>query len=207
MGPDESTIISIIRMYFRPSCIFLYRENIMPPTERVHIGSNYLNQPAWKRYMGIPLIYLPLITTVPFVFIGVVLVKIHLKYIGGMDIRSYWDFVPQWASHRYRYSNQIVYSTGSAWYNLRARKFYWIFNCKLYCPLSVALFRYAAYLVKIVENWWCPFAHDKKPNYADGSIDMSYWHLHTIENQKLHPDDANNPIWKEKSKKEIDPNH
>ena len=165
--------------------------------ERVRIGSNYLNQPKWKVILGVPLIYFPLITTTPFVLLGVFLVKTHLKWVGGMNIRSYWDFVPAWASHRYHYANQITYSTGAAWYNLRARKFYWIFNCKLYCPLSVALFRYAAYLVKIVENWWCPFEHDKKEEYSEGAIDRSYWHLHVVEYEKLHPDDLNNPIWNE----------
>jgi hypothetical protein len=165
--------------------------------ERVRIGSNYLKQPTWKLFLGVPLIYFPLITTTPFVLLGVLLVKTHLKWVGGMNIRSYWDFVPSWVSHRYRYDNQITYSTGAAWYNLRARRFYWIFNCKLYCPLSVALFRYVAYLVTIVENWWCPFEHDRKDEYREGAIDKSYWHLHAIEREKLHPDDLNNPIWNE----------
>ena len=165
--------------------------------KRITIGSNYLHQPTWKLVLGVPLIYFPLITTTPFVLVGVLLVRAHLKWVGGMNLRSYWEFVPTWASHRYQYSNQITYSTGAAWYNLRARKFYWIFNCKLYCPLSVALFRYMAYLVKIVENWWCPFDHDRKCEYSEGAIDMSYWHLHAIEREKLHPDDRNNPIWNE----------
>lgn len=163
--------------------------------ERVTIGANFLKQPLWKKAVGIPLIYFPLITTIPFVLLGVLLVRTHLKYVGGMDIRSYWDFVPAWASHRYCYDDQIIYSTGSTWYNLRTYRFYWIFNCKLYCPLSVALFRYAAYLVMIVENWWCPFVHDKKHEYAAGAIDKSYWHLHAREKERLHPDDRDNPIW------------
>jgi len=172
------------------------REVIM---SRVTIGSNYLQQPRWKIIIGVPLIYIPIITTAPFVVLGVLLMRIHLIYIGGMNIKSYWDFVPTWISHRYRYCDQIVYTTGAKWYNLRAFRFYWIFNCKLYCPLSVALFRYAAYLVMIVENWWCPFAHDKKPEYAEGAIDKSYWDLHDDERQRLHPDDLNNPIWNEEA--------
>lgn len=171
------------------------------PKERVRIGTNYIDQPAWKKYLGVPLIYVPLITTVPFVLIGVILVRTHLKWVGGMNILSYWDFVPSWISHRYRFHNQITYSTGAAWFNLRARKWYWIFNCKMYCPLSVALFRYAAYQVMIVENWWCPFAHDKKPEYAEGAIDKSYWHLYPEESGKLHPDDLNNPVWNENATK------
>jgi hypothetical protein len=170
--------------------------------QRVRIGCNYNNQPAWKQYLGVPLIYLPLITTLPFVLLGIFLVRSHLKWVGGMDIRSYWDFVPSWASHRYIYQNQITYSTDTSWYNFRARRFYWIFNCKLYCPLSVAAFRYAAYLVTIVENWWCPFHHDKKVHYREGAIDKSYWHLHDTERDKLHPDDLNNLFWNEDAEKE-----
>lgn len=165
--------------------------------KRVRVGSNYLKQPSWKLFLGIPLIYFPLITTIPFLLVGIVLIKTHLKWVGGMNIRSYWDFVPAWASHRYEYNNQITYSTNSSWHNLRAYRFYWVFNCKLYCPLSVALFRYAAYLVKIVENWWCPFGHDKKIEYSESAIDKSYWHLHQAEREKLHPEDLNNPTWNE----------
>lgn len=167
--------------------------------ERVEVGKNFIIQKSWKKFIGVPLIYIPLITTVPFILIGVILVKAHLKLIGARNIHSYWDFVPQWASHRYRLDNQITYSTGSTWYNLRAHKVYWIFNCKLYCPLSVALFRYAAYLVKIVENWWCPFDHDQKVSYSDAAIDKSYWHLYETEKNRLHPDDRENPIWNEDS--------
>jgi len=163
--------------------------------ERVKIAENYVNQPDWKIYLGVPLIYLPLIAMIPFVIVGVLLIKTHLKFVGGMNIRSYWDFVPTWVSHRYRYDNQITYSTGSHWYNLRSLRFYWIFNCKVYCPLSVALFRYCVYLVMIVENWWCPFEHDKKSEYDSSSIDKSFWHLQDPELGKLHPDDRNNPIW------------
>jgi len=163
--------------------------------DRVDIGKHYLAQPFWKVFIGVPLIYVPLLTTIPFVLLGVFLVRTHLVYVGGLNIRTYRDFVPDWVSHRYHYNDQIIYSTGAKWYNLRAHKFYWIFNCKLYCPLSVALFRYLVYLVMIVENWWCPFTHDKKPDYAEGAIDKSYWHLHDIERERLNPDDLNNPIW------------
>jgi len=63
--------------------------------------------------------------------------------------------------------------------------------------LSVALFRYLAYLVMIVENWCCPFAHDQKQFYREGAIDKSYWHLYTAETSRLHPEDRENPIWNE----------
>lgn len=163
--------------------------------ERVIIGKNYNDQAAWKRYLGVPLIYIPIIVTVPFVALGVVLIRFHLKFVGGMNIRGYWSFVPKWISHRYQYSNQITYESETNQYQFRSYRWYWIFNCKIYCPMSVALFRYCAYLVKIVENWWCPFHHDQKSAYSEGAIDQSYWHLHEIERHKLHPDDLNNYIW------------
>jgi hypothetical protein len=168
--------------------------------DRVRIGCNYVKQPFWKVIFGVPLIYLPIITTVPFVVIGVVLVKTHLKYVGGMEIRSYWDFVPAWNSHRYRNDRQPTINI--RWFHPAHYKLFWIMNCKHYCPMSVALFKYAAYLVEIVENWWCPFAHGKKQDYTAGAIDKSFWHMFPRELAKLHPDDRNNPIWNEDSEKE-----
>lgn len=67
--------------------------------------------------------------------------------------------------------------------------------------MSVALLRYAAYLVKIVENWWCPFDHEYKHEYADGAIDKSFWHIYSHEIELLHPDDRDNPIWNEDAEK------
>lgn len=163
--------------------------------DRVVIGRNYENQPTWKKYVGVPLIYFPLIATIPFVVIGVLLVRAHLSYVGGMNIRSYWSFVPSWISHRYRYSNQIVYESETNKYHFRYYRWYWIFNCKVYCPMSVALFHYMTYLVMIVENWWCPFHHDKKSEYAEAAIDQSYWHIYEIERDKLQSEDRDNPIW------------
>ena len=164
---------------------------------RVSIGNNFRQQPFWKIFIGVPLIYLPIIITIPFVVLGMLLIQMHLKYLGSKNIKSYWDFVPDWVSHRYKYADQIVYHSGSKWYNLRAFKWYWVFNCKLYCPLSVALFRYMVYLVMIVENWWCPFDHGQKANYCNSAIDKSYWHLQDEEKNQLHTDDLNNPIWNE----------
>ena len=167
--------------------------------DRVRIGSNYPKQPFWKVVLGVPLIYLPIISTVPFVIIGVLLIKTHLKYVGGMGIKSYWEFVPAWISHRYRNSEQPTINVSPlqpAHYRL-----FWVLNCKLYCPLSVALFRYACYLVEIVENWWCPFGHDHKQEYADAAIDKSFWHVFPEERAKLHPDDEQNRIWNEEGKK------
>ncbi len=163
--------------------------------DRVNIGNNFYRQPVWKRYLAVPLIYLPIITTIPFVMLGVIIVRLHLRHVGGMHIKPFSAFVPDWISHRYTFKNQISFSTDSRPTQFRYYRLYWIFNCKLYCPLSVALFRYAAYLVMIVENWWCPFDHDKKADYAPGAVDYSYWHIHQQEKAMLHPDDRDNVIW------------
>ncbi|HAI70241.1 MAG TPA: hypothetical protein DCM38_12500 [Gammaproteobacteria bacterium] len=163
--------------------------------DRIQIGRNSVKQARWKILLGVPLIYLPILICLPFVIIGVVLIRLHLKLVGGMEIKSYWDFVPSWISHRYTSENQIIRTKKLAWLHLSGYKFFWIFNCKLYCPLSVALFDYTTYLVKIVENWWCPFYHEKKSDYVIGAIDQSYWHLIPLEKAKLHPEDRDNPIW------------
>lgn len=165
--------------------------------QRVKIGCNHRAQPFWKFVVGVPLIYMPLFFTTPFVVVGIFLVKAHLTLVGGMDLKSYWrDFVPEWVSHRYTMRNQITGTDDSRFYLTKTRLF-WIFNCKLYCPLSVASFRYMAYLVMIVENWWCPFNHGKKSDYSEGAIDQSFWHIYPEEVVKLSPEDRDNPIWNE----------
>ena len=166
--------------------------------DRVRIGCNYVQQPFWKIILGVPLIYLPIMTTVPFVIIGVILIRTHLVYVGGMEIKTYRDFVPDWLSHRYGNNRQPTINISR--FHLAYYRYFWIFNCKLYCPLSVALFRYATYLVMIVENWWCPFKHGRKPDYAAGAIDRSFWHVDPEETVKLDPDDRDNPIWNENRK-------
>jgi len=163
--------------------------------DRVRIGDNYVRQPFWKIIVGVPFIYLPIITTVPFVIIGVFLIKVHLKFVGGMEIKSYWDFVPSWLSHRYANSDQPIRNISR--YHPAHYRLFWILNCKHYCPMSVALFKYTAYLVKIVENWWCPFVHDQKKTYAESAIDRSFWHVDPEEIVKLDPDDRQNLIWNE----------
>jgi len=168
---------------------------------RVQIGKNFDAQPLWKVFIGVPLIYLPIILTLPFIALGIFIVKSHLKLCGAKNIRPLHDFLPAWASHRYTYATQIIYSTGAHWYNLRHWKLYWIFNCKLYCPISVAMFRYMAYLVTIVENWWCPFDHAQKSAYREGAVDYSYWHLHEQEKARLHPQDRDNSQWNENTDK------
>lgn len=167
--------------------------------ERVEIGKNYEKRPLWKILIAMPLIYLPVIITLPFISLAILMVRVHLKFLGAKNIKPFLEFVPTWISHRYIYKNQIICTTNSSKISLRSSRFFWIFNCKVYCPLSVALFKYMAYLVQIVENWWCPFDHDKKADYKDSSIDKSYWHIYEAERSRLNPEDKDNPIWNEEA--------
>lgn len=163
-----------------------------PP--QVKIGCNYRRLPLWRIAIAIPLIYMPILTLAPFAAVTAVIIYWHLRLLGGRGIKTYWEFVPDWVTHRYTYANQITMRSthGAFWLG---SKVFWIFNCKLYCPLSVALFSWICYLVKLVENWWCPFAHAKKSTYADARIDQSFWHIDEIDAAKLHEDDRRNAIW------------
>jgi hypothetical protein len=160
----------------------------------VQIGCNYREKSTLQILIAVPLIYMPLFTLIPFAAVSSSLVYWHLRLLGGKNIKTYWDFVPDWITHRYTRTNQVTMKSkrGAVW--VRSRLF-WLFNCKLYCPLSVAMFSWLSYLVKLVENWWCPFHHAKKPGYDDARIDASFWHLDEQDAAKLHPDDRANPIW------------
>ncbi len=165
----------------------------MKKQERVQIGCHYFEKPVWQRALAIPFVYMPIFTSIPFILVGVILIRIHLKYTGAKNLKKYMDFVPAWVSHRYIYKNQIV-ATESKIFQPTG-KWFWIFNCKLYCPLSVALLKYAAYLVQIIEIWWCPFNHDKKAEYLNSFIDKSFWHIYPKALKKLHKDDRDNQVW------------
>lgn len=162
--------------------------------EGVIIGKTYLKRPRWFRVLvGVPLIYVPILVTMPFVIIGVFFVRLHLRALGAHNMKGYWYFVPEWASHRYSLATQPRYNANI--FAIVHYKTYWLFNCKLYCPLSVGMLRYFVYLVKIVENWWCPFDHSRKQDYADAAIDMSFWHIRDKPKAMLNPQDRDNPIW------------
>lgn len=166
--------------------------------KRVKIGRNYQQAPSWKLIIGLPLSYFPIFLTLPFVFISIVFIKTHLEMMGAVNVKSYWkDFVPDWVTHRYNLENQIVGDKNTR-FLLAKQRWFWIFNCKIYCPLSVAAFRYMAYLIMIVENWWCPFHHNKKCDYSEAAIDQSFWHIYPQEMSKLSPEDRDNPIWNNK---------
>lgn len=162
---------------------------------RAEIGKNHQAVPVWQRAIGMVFVYLPIIT-LPFVFLSGYLTYWHLLLIGGKNIKKFSDFLPARASHRYTMENQITMDA-SFKASLSQYKLFWILNCTWYCPVSVAVMEWHAYLVKIVENWWCPFTHSTKESYKDAPIDKSFWHIYPEDMVKLEKDDRDNPIWNE----------
>jgi hypothetical protein len=165
-----------------------------PEIARVVIGKHHRSVPGVKRFFGVWLIYLPIVT-LPFVILSAYLSYFHLKAMGAKNIKPLKAFVPDRATFRYHYSNQIAMEPGYKLSPVQTRLF-WILNCTWYCPYSVGLFEWHAYLVKLVENWWCPFHHERKEtHYREGAIDQSFWHIFPEDIGKLAPEDRDNPIW------------
>lgn len=160
---------------------------------RVEIGKNHNNMPVWQRAVGMVLVYLPILT-LPFVILSAYMTYYHLLLVGAKNLKKWSDYIPHRASYRYTYENQITMDPSFKW-SLSRYKWFWIANCTWYCPYSVALFEWHAYLVKIVENWWCPFGHDRKETYSNAPIDKSFWHIYPEDNAKLTEEDRTNPIW------------
>jgi hypothetical protein len=166
---------------------------------RAEIGKNHTKVSVLQRTVGLLFVYLPILT-LPFVFLSAYLTYYHLKLIGGENIKTLSDFLPARSSHRYTLKNQITMD-GSFKLSLAQSKLYWILNCTWYCPVSVALFEWHAYLVKLVENWWCPFTHEKKESYNNAKIDKSFWHIYPEDAIKLEPEDRDNEIWNDSNDK------
>jgi hypothetical protein len=162
---------------------------------RAQIGANHKQMSVARRAIGLVFVYLPVIT-LPFVFLSAYMVYFHLWMIGGKNIKKFSDFLPAKESHRYTLKSQITMD-GTFKLSLAQSKLYWIVNCTWYCPVSVAVFEWHAYMVKIVENWWCPFTHEKKEGYANAKIDKSFWHIYQEDIVKLEATDRDNPIWNE----------
>ena len=165
--------------------------------QRINLGRNYKKVKWTRTFFGMPFIYIPILF-LPFVLLSGLLVHIHLRLMGAENLRSLSSFLPDWESHRYHYKNQLIRESGpkqAFWIHSRL---FWFFNCTMYCPFSVALLEWHTYLVKAVENWWCPFAHSKKENYKTAPIDMSYWHS-VGDTHRLHKDDQENPIWNDEA--------
>jgi hypothetical protein len=168
---------------------------------RVQIGANYQQKSVLSRGIGMIFVYLPILT-LPFVILSAYLTYCHLRMVGAENLKTWKDFAPNRATHRYELKSQITMNPSFA-VSASQSKLFWMFNCTWYCPYSVALFEWHAYLVKIVENWWCPFGHEKKDQgfYDEGAIDKSFWHIYPEEEAKLNPEDLNNPLWNEDAEK------
>lgn len=164
-------------------------------TNRVIIGSHHNQRSVLSRAIGLVFIYLPILT-LPFVILSAYLTYFSLRLVGAENVKTWSDYLPDRASHRYTLKNQITMH-GSFKLSLAQSRLYWILNCTWYCPYSVALFEWHAYLVKVVENWWCPFHHSRKNSYTEGAIDQSFWHIYPEDKAKLHEDDKKNPIFTE----------
>ncbi len=162
--------------------------------ERVVIGGRIRRMPIPRQIVGVPMIYLPLLF-LPFVRLSAALAYWHLRVLGAENIKTLKDFLPDKASHRYDLKSQILVKKTLKVDIWSGSRFFWIFNCTVYCPYAVGLFAWHAYLVKVVENFWCPFHHSRKATYADATIDKSFWHAYPEDVVKLHPDDRDNPIW------------
>ena len=110
---------------------------------RIHIGQGFRDASPVRTFFGLFFVYAP-VFVLPFVLLGGCLVYIHLKIMGATNLKTLRDFLPDWKSHRYQYKTQIVKEDVypyAFWARLRA---YWIFNCSIYCPLSVAILEWTA---------------------------------------------------------------
>lgn len=169
--------------------------------DRVQIGGNHKQMSVLSRTIGLVLVYLPILT-VPFVITSAYLTYYSLIFCGAKNVKKWRDYIPEKSSHRYTMKNQVT-MRGSFKLSLAQLKLFWILNCTVYCPYSVALFEWHSYLVKVVENWWCPFAHSNKENYKNGSIDQSFWHIHPEDASKLEEEDKSNPIFTDEHDKDL----
>lgn len=161
--------------------------------DRIIISRRYMRHRKTRTMAGMIFVYIPILF-LPFILISAWSVYLHLRITGAENLKTLGDFLPDRASHRYSYKTQITFKGGAKaaiWSRTRA---FWIFNCTWYCPFSVGLLEWFAYLVKAVENWWCPFGHARVDAYAGSSIDRSYWH-DAANLDQLHPDDRDNPIF------------
>lgn len=161
--------------------------------DRVNIGCNHKKRSVLSRAAALVCVYLPILT-LPFVITSACLTYYSLVFAGAENLKKFGDFLPNRASYRYTMNNQITMNA-SFKLSMSQSKLFWILNCTWYCPYSVALFEWHAYLVKVVENWWCPFGHDRKESYKNGAIDQSFWHIYPEEKAKLNEEDKNNPIF------------
>ena len=100
--------------------------------ERVNIGCHHRQMPVWSRAVGLLFIYLPILT-LPFVITSAYLTYFSLKLVGADNVKTWGDFLPDRASHRYTMKDQITMN-GSFGLSMAQHKLFWILNCTWYCP-------------------------------------------------------------------------
>lgn len=159
--------------------------------ERIAINKPYKKISTARALVGLIFVYLPIVF-LPFILLAAAMIYTHLRLIGAQNLKILKDYLPEPESHRYSRKTQITYKNSSRLAIWSRSRTFWLFNCTWYCPFSVGTLEWFAYLVKTVENWWCPFNHSRKHHYAVAQLDGSYWHYDTDINQ-LHPEDRDNP--------------
>lgn len=147
--------------------------------------------------LGNVLLPLLLLLCLPFVIFSAMMTVLHLKMAGATNMRAYRSFLPDNKMFSFGYNSSVNLMPG-VWFSCIPNTTFWVANYTNFLALSTALFNWHAYLVKLVENWWCPFHHNRKdPHYRIGAINQSFWHLYPEDLIKLAPDDRDNPIWNE----------
>ena len=115
---------------------------------RVNIGDDYKEKSIAYQLVCIFLIYLPLLV-MPLVAFGAWVTYLRLKLLGAENLRPYQSFLPDRKTHRYTLKTQIAMEPGF-WLSPIRSKLFWVANCTWYCPYSVALFEWHAYLANQV---------------------------------------------------------
>jgi hypothetical protein len=130
---------------------------------RVNIDDAYKGRPFLYKLVCVLMIYLPLIS-LPFVLLSAWATYIHLKLLGGQNIRPFKSFLPDRKTHRYNLKSQVTMEPGF-WFSPIRSKLFWIGNCTWYCPFSVGLFEWHAYLLNHGRSRWC-LSDQRRPDIA-----------------------------------------
>ncbi len=117
------------------------------PGLRVSIGDAYKEKSLLYKLGCVLLIYLPLLV-MPLVAFSAWITYLRLKLLGVKALRPYQSFLPERKTHRYTLKTQITMEPGF-WLSPIRSKLFWVANCTWYCPYSVALFEWHAYLSRV----------------------------------------------------------
>jgi hypothetical protein len=117
-----------------------------PMQARVNISDAYKERSLLYKLACVLLIYLPLLA-MPFVALSAWVTYQRLKLVGAKNLKPYRAFLPSRQSHRYTLKTQVTMEPGF-WLSPIRSKLFWVANCTWYCPYSVALFEWHAYLAR-----------------------------------------------------------